>query len=149
VVGNRQRYRDLTVRLLAKLPAVLVRYPNRVSSLLGKARVVNDPSLNRSATLDLRQHQLANLGQDPLVGPSPLADKMQQRLVLGRSSLRRRDGSHRLNTLTCVRYNQARAIVTQWPHPIRVPDHAHNTLDVPRKSRFNLLRSTDNHPNPL
>src|ERR1700674_2708615 len=149
VVGNRQRYGDLAVRLLAQLPAVLGRHPNRMPSLLGKARVVDDPGRDRSMTLDLRQHHLANLGQNRLVRPSPLADKMQQRLMLCRSSPRRRDRSHRLNALALTRHHQAPAIVAQWPSPIRMPDHAHKTLDIVRKPRFNALRSAENHPNPL
>src|ERR1700720_4041925 len=30
-----------------------------------------------------------------------------------------------------------------------MPDHAHKTLDIVRKPRFNALRSAENHPNPL
>ena len=32
---------------------------------------------------------------------------------------------------------------------VRVPDHAHKTIDVLPKPRFNALRSPENHPNPL
>jgi hypothetical protein len=68
-----------------------VRHPNRMPSLLGKARVVDDPGLDRSATLDLRQHHLTHLGQHLPVRPSPLAEKMQQRLMLRHRTRRRRD----------------------------------------------------------
>jgi hypothetical protein len=50
------------VGLLAELPAVLVRHPNRMLSFLGKAGIVDDPSLDRSMTRDPRQHQLAHFG---------------------------------------------------------------------------------------
>src|SRR6202021_948253 len=82
VVGKRQRYRRLAVRLLAKLSAVLVRNSNRMPPLLGKARVVDDPRLNRAVTLDPRQHHLSHLPQPLRVGPTYLADKMQQELML-------------------------------------------------------------------
>jgi molecular chaperone IbpA len=78
VIGNRQRHHDLTIVLLAKLAAILPRYPDRVPPLFGKAGVVDDPGFNRTVTLDLRQHHLAHLGQHPLVRPSCVADKMQQ-----------------------------------------------------------------------
>ena len=78
VIGNRQRHHDLTIVLLAKLAAILSRYPDRVPPLLGKAGVVDDPGFNRTVTLDLRQHHLAHLGQHPLVRPSRVADEMQQ-----------------------------------------------------------------------
>src|SRR5215831_14007031 len=58
MICNRQRHRHLTIRLFAKLPAVLMRNPNRMLPLLGKARIINNP------------------------GFGPLTDKMQQRLML-------------------------------------------------------------------
>ena len=82
MVGNRQRNRDLTVRLLAKLPAILMLYANRMSALLGKTRVFDDPDLNRSMPLDRRQCQLTHLGQNLVIRPVPNADKVQQRLML-------------------------------------------------------------------
>jgi hypothetical protein len=60
VIGKRRRHPDLAIRLLTKLAAVLVRYPNRISSLIGDARVVDDPGLNRSVMLDLRQNHLTH-----------------------------------------------------------------------------------------
>jgi hypothetical protein len=42
VIGNRQRHRDLTIVLLAKLAAILPRHPDRVPPLLGKAGVVDN-----------------------------------------------------------------------------------------------------------
>jgi len=100
-------------------------------------------------TLDPRQHHLANFRQHRLVGPAALPDKMQQRLMLRRCSPGRRDRRHRFNALASDRHHQARAIVTQWAGTIRVPDHAHKTLDVVLKPRFNPLRSPENHPNLL
>jgi len=43
-VGNRQRYRDLAVVLLAELAAILPRNADRMPSLLGQAGIVDDPS---------------------------------------------------------------------------------------------------------
>src|SRR5215211_8500483 len=67
--------------------------------------------------------------------------------MLSRSSSRRRDRRHRLDALALHRHHQPGAIVTQWPSPIRVPNHADKTLDIPRKLRFNPLRATETHPN--
>jgi hypothetical protein len=74
---------------------------------------------------------------------------MQQRLMLRRCSPGRRDRRHRFNALTSDRHHQARAIVTQWAGTIRVPDHAHKTIDVVPKPRTNALRFPENHANPL
>src|SRR5215203_6276708 len=69
--------------------------------------------------------------------------------MLSRSSSRRRDRRHRLDALALHRHHQPGARVTQWPSPIRVPNHADKTIDIPRKSRFNPLRATETHPNLL
>src|SRR3984957_17721370 len=148
VIGKRQRYRRLAVRLLAKLSAVLVRYPDRMSSLLGKARVVDDPGLDRAVTLDPRQHHFAHLAQHLRVGPASLADKMQQRLMLRRRSPGRRDRRHRLYALALARHDQSRAIIAQWTRTIRVPDHTHKPIDIAAKPQFNVFRSVETHPKP-
>jgi len=69
MTGKRQRHRDLAIRLLAELTAVLVRNSNRMLPLLGKARVVDDPRLDRPITLNLRQHHLTHLAKHRIVGP--------------------------------------------------------------------------------
>jgi hypothetical protein len=51
-------------------------------SLLGEARVIDDPSLDRSVTLHLRQYQFADLGQNPLVR-QPELEQAQQLLAEG------------------------------------------------------------------
>jgi hypothetical protein len=102
-------------------------HPNRMLSLLGKARVVDDHRLDPSMTLNLRQHHLAHLAQHGCIRPAALTDKMQQRLMLCRSSPGSRDRGHRLNALALDRHHQAGAIIAQRPTPIRVPDHAHKS----------------------
>ncbi len=149
VIGQRQRHCDLAIRLLAKLTAVLVRHPNRMPPLLRKARVVDDPGLDRSVTLDLRQHHLTHFAQHIVVGPPPFTDKMQQRLMLRGRAPRRRDRRHRLYTLALTRHHQSQAIVVQRTRPIRVSDHTHKPLDIARKPRFNVLRFVETHLKPL
>ena len=83
-IGDRQRYHGLAIVLLAELAAVLPRHAHRVPPLLCKAGIINDPSLDRAVALQLRQHHLAHLGQNVLVRPGRLTDKMQQRLMLCR-----------------------------------------------------------------
>src|SRR5271166_3639155 len=82
VIGDRQRYRYLAVVLLAELATILARNADRVPTLLGKARVVDDPRLDRPVPFHLRQHQRADLCQYLLVRPTALTDEMQQRLML-------------------------------------------------------------------
>src|SRR5262249_14670251 len=132
-----------------KLAAVLVRHPNRMPSLLRKARIVDDPGLDRSITLDRWQHQLAHLAQHLVVRPSSFTNKMQQRLMLRRRSLRCRDCRHRLYALALTRHHQSYAVVVQWRCPIRMPDHAHKPLDIAHEPRFNVLRFVETHPKPL
>src|SRR6476661_8420801 len=74
VIGDRQRHRDLTIVLLAKLATILSSHPDRMLPFLGKARVVDDPRFDRSVTFQLWQHQFPhlreNLSSDHL--PSPI-----------------------------------------------------------------------------
>jgi len=149
MIGKRQRHRHLAIRLLAKLSAVLVRRPDRMPPLLGKARVVDDPGLDRAVTLDPWQHHLPHLGQYLFVGPSPLTDKMQQRLMLRRRSPRSRDRRHRLYALALTRHHQPHAVVAQWTSSIRVADHAHKLIDVEIEPPFNILRPVETHSRPL
>jgi hypothetical protein len=74
----------------AELTAILMRNSDRMLTLLGNARVVYDPSLDRTIRLDLRQHHFTHLAQHRIVGPLPRANKMQ-RLMLRRSAFRRCD----------------------------------------------------------
>src|ERR1700704_2196046 len=46
VIGDRQRHRHLAVILLADLAAVLSVHPDRMPTLLGKARIIDDPRLD-------------------------------------------------------------------------------------------------------
>ena len=133
-VGKRQRDRRLAVVLLAQLAAILPRHPDRVLALLRKAGVVDDPSLDRASPLDRRQHQLAHLGQHPLVRPGSLADKMQQRLMLRRRSGRCRHRRHRLDALALARHHQPAAVVAQRLDPVGMADHPGQALDIARKT---------------
>ncbi len=117
-------------------------------TLLGKAGIVDDPGLDRTVPLDLWQHHLAHLGQHLLVRPLSLADKMQQRLMLGRRAMRRRDRRHRLNALTLARHQQAGAIMPQRFLTVLVPNHTRKPLDISHKSRFTLVSSSVIHLSP-
>src|SRR5580704_4296149 len=121
----------------------------RMPSLLGEARVIDDPSLDRSVTLYLRQHQSADLGQNPLVRPVAFPNKMQQRLMLCRRPFRRSNCRHRLDALTFARHHQPHAIIAKRFGPICVPDYARQTLDVRRKPRCSVTRFWQTHLSPL
>ena len=134
-IGQRQRHCDLAIVLLAELAAILPGHAHRMRALLGKARVIDDPGLDRPMSLDRRQNHLANFCQHPLVRPAPLADKMQQRLMLRR----RRHRSHRLHALALARQHQALTVIPQWLGPVGVTDHAHKFFDIRRKTRLTVL----------
>ena len=103
VIGDRQRHGYLTIGLLAELTAILDLHAYRMLPVLGKARVVDDPCLDRPLPLHRRQYHLADLGQHFLVRPGRDTDKMQQRLVLRRRSRRGRLRGHRLHALALAR----------------------------------------------
>ena len=138
-IGQRQRYRHLAIVLLAELTAILPRHADRMPSLLGKARVVDDPGRDRAVPLNLRQHHLAHLGQYPLVQPTAQADKMQQRLMLGRHPRRSRHRRQRFDALAFARHHQAHAIVPQWTLSISVADYTHKPLDIRVKPRSTVI----------
>src|ERR1700688_4619348 len=99
----------------------------------GISGIVDDPGLDRTVPLDLWHHHLAHLGQHLLVRPLSLADEMQQRLMLGRRAMRRRDRRHLLNALALARHQQAGAIMPQRFLAVLVANHARKALDIPRK----------------
>src|SRR5262249_4999588 len=113
MIGDRQRHRDLTIVLLAKLAAILSSHPDRMLPFLGKARVVDDPRFDRPVAFQLWQHQFPHLRENLLVRPSSLADKMQQRLMLGCGPFWRRDRCHRLHAFALARHHQTQAIIAK------------------------------------
>jgi hypothetical protein len=78
MVGQRQTNRNLAVVPLAELTAILTRHPDRMTPLLGKAGIVDDPGFNRTAGFDNRQDQLLYPAENPLLRPRRVGDKMQQ-----------------------------------------------------------------------
>src|SRR3954447_1771438 len=150
--------RDLAVVPLAELAAILTRHPDRVSAFLRKAGVVDNPGFNRAAAFDDRQDQLLYSAENPLIRPRRIGEEMQQRLVLGRDPGRRRYRRDRLHALALARQQQAQAIITQRLHPIRMPDHLGERLDIGREPFLPILAhapfpqdnpfedSSDSHP---
>src|SRR5713101_1240935 len=92
-----------------------------------------------------RQHHLAHFRQHLLVGPTTLANEMQQRLMLRRYPRRRRHRRHWLNALAFARQHQPRAIIPQRLGSIRMSNHAHKTLDISIKPRFTVASSWEIH----
>ncbi len=81
LVGHRQRHRYLAVVLLAQLPAILTRYPDRMPPFLGNAGVVDDPRLNRPAPLNRRKCILSDRLEYRAIIPRCVGHQMMQRLV--------------------------------------------------------------------
>ena len=148
MIGDRQRYSHLAIVLLAKLTAVLARHPDRMPSLFGKSRVIDDPRLDRPVPFNLRQHYLAHLAQHRFVRPRANTNKMQQRLVLRRYPRRSRLGCHRLDALAFARQYQPGAIIAQRSNPIRMPDHACQSFDIRRKPVLSIGLAPEIHLSP-
>src|SRR5271167_955372 len=92
-----------------------------------------------------RQHHCAHLRQHLLVGPTTLANEMQQRLMLRRYPRRCCHRRHWLNALALAREHQSRAIIPQRLGSIRMSDDAHKTLDITIKARFTVASSWEIH----
>ena len=145
VIGHRQRHRHLAIALSAKLSAVLWGHSHRVLSLLGKAGVIDNPSLDRAVRFEAWKHNLAHLRQHLFVRPIRLADKVQQRLVLGRGPIRRRYCGDRLHALALARAHKPCAIIPQRPPACRVPDNTPYFVNVCPKSRLTLTNAMEIH----
>jgi hypothetical protein len=108
---------------------------------LGNARVVDDPRLNGAVAFNHGKHHLANFRQDCFVRPAPLANKMQQRLMLGRRPFRGRRRRHRFHALALHRQQQARTIIAQGPGSVRMSNHPNKPLNVLAKTRRNAFNA--------
>src|SRR5215471_19664464 len=113
--------------------------------LLGKARIIDDPSFDLSVPFNARQHYLTNLGQHLLIRPVALTDKMQQRLMLRCCPLRSRHRRHRLDTLPIARHHQPSAVIAKRFGPPRMSDHACKTINICRKPRRYVSRFCQTH----
>src|SRR5215831_950790 len=113
--------------------------------LLGKARIIDDPSFDLSVPFNARQHYLTNLGQHLLIRPVALTDKMQQRLMLRCCPLRSRHRRHRLDTLPIARHHQPSAVIAKRFGPSRMSDHACKTINICRKPRRYVSRFCQTH----
>jgi hypothetical protein len=81
IVGDGQRYGDLTIVLFPELPAILSRHADRMNALFGKPGVINDPGFYGSMLLDHRKDMSAHLSQHRLVRPLGLRNEMVERLM--------------------------------------------------------------------
>jgi hypothetical protein len=134
LVGEGNADRHLAVILLAQLPAVLARDPDRVRALLRKARVIDQQRLRLSgARHDLLQHMVAHRRQHRIVRPRRIGHEMMQALMLGTHSRRRQMRRHGLDTLPLHRQHQPRAVATKWLHPIGVTQLLRNQRHVSLK----------------
>jgi hypothetical protein len=79
------------------------------------------------------------------VRPPSFANKMQQRLMLGRSPLRRRYRRHRFNALALARHHQTQAIILKRFGPVGMPDYARQPFDIGQKTRVTVARSWQTH----
>ena len=147
-IGDRQRHRHLAIGLFAELPAILMVHADRVAALLGESRIVDDPRLDRSVTLERRHHHRAHLGQYALVRPRCAGNEMQKLLMLRRNCCRRRYRRHRLNALATLRRQKPCAIIPQRRRPIRMTDHARQFLHKSCKAIGSARYRFETHRGP-
>ncbi len=132
--GQRQADRHLAVVLFAQLAAVLARHADRMPSLLGKARVVHDPGLDRAARRQRRQHRGPHRRKKRLRRPRRLTDEVQQRLVLRAHRPRCKTRRHRLHALAPAGKQKPGAIVSERLLSILVPEMPAELVDIAVKA---------------
>jgi hypothetical protein len=143
---------------LAELTAILPGHPDRISPLLGKARVIDDPRFDRPATLDRRQHKPVRPGQHRSLRPRCVPRKIKQGLML-RGNLPHGSSPwaegprcghcrHRFDTLALDRHQQTQAVIAHRLLSIGIAQHRAERLDIDRKSRFTPLPSNLVHSGP-
>src|SRR5580704_8475686 len=133
-VGYRQRDRDLTIVLLAKLTAILPGDADRMNALLGESCVVDDPGFDSAALFDGGKSKGSNLPQQVLLRPVGVGDKMVQRLMRALDAAGLDAGRYRLHALPLAGKNEPRTVGAKWRPPIRVPQDRRHVLHIRRKS---------------
>jgi hypothetical protein len=133
LVGYRQRDRDLTIVLLAKLTAILPADADRMNAFLGESRVVDDPSFYPAALLDGGKNKGSNPPQQILLRPVGVGDKMVQRLMRALDAAGLDASRYRLDALALARKNKPRTVGAKWRSPIRVPKGRRHVLHIKRK----------------
>ena len=144
--GQRQTHRYLTVVLLAHLAAILPGHTDRMTALLGKPGVVDDPRLNRLIAGDRWQDTFAYPRQYRLIGPGCLRHKVEQRLVLRCGSLRRSHCRQWFDTLAALGRQQPDTIVLERPHPVGMAQHRRQVCRVGAEAFLRAGRVIEIHP---
>jgi hypothetical protein len=93
-----------------------------VTTLLGKAGIVEDPGLDGSQMLEGGQSALAHHIEYGSVAPRRLGDEMVEGLMHGLDMLRIEPGCHRLNALALTRQQQTGTVAAKRIAPISVTD---------------------------
>ncbi len=138
-VGYRQRDRDLTIVLLAKLTAILPSDADRMNALLGKSRVVDNPGAYPAAPFDGRKNKGSNASQQILLRPVGVGDKMVQRLMCALDPARLDAGRYRLDAFSLAGKNEPHTVGAKRRTPIRVPQGRRHVLHIRRKSSLASL----------
>jgi hypothetical protein len=146
--GHRQTYRYLTVVLLAQLTAILAGYTDRVAALFRKAGVIDDPGLDWLVSGDRWQYPLTHTGQYCLIRPGCLRHKMQQRLVLRRSSLGRSHRRQWFDALAALGAQQPDTIVREWSDPVGMAQCRCQVCRVGAEPCFRPRPIVKIHPTP-
>ena len=140
MMGDRQAHGHLAVLLLAEAAAILARHADRVNTLLHEACVIDDPGLDRRQAFEHRQHQIAHLAQNRLVRPRPLADQVQQRLMLRPNPRRRHHRRHGLDALALAGQKQPHAVSPERTGTVGMTEGFAQRPDIGIEPRFAALK---------
>ena len=117
-----------------------------MAALLGEPGVVDDPRLDRFVPRDGWQHTVAHTAQHRPIRPRRLRHKVQQRLVLRRSALRRGHRRQRFDTLATLRRQQSDTVVREWPDLVGMAEHRCQTCCVILEPRSRAGCIVETHP---
>ena len=133
IVGGRQAHGDLTVVLLAELPAVLPRHTDGVPAFLRHAGVVDDQRADRVMPPEDGQDMGAHGREHGIVGPLGLRHEMMQRLVRRPHTPRLHARGQRLDAFALAGQQQPRAIRLERGGTIGVSQFRRDRLDIGSK----------------
>ena len=130
---DRKTHRYPAVILLAYLTAILARDPDRMLSLLWKARVIHYPRHDRPLSQHGRKHCVQCAVEENLVIPGSIRHQMVQRLMHPAHMIRIQPRRHGLNALAFSRQKQSRAVRLEGNDSICMAGRLRQAVEVLRE----------------
>jgi hypothetical protein len=137
-----------TLAASAQLAAILPGHTDRMMTLLRKARVIDDPGLDRFVSGDRWHDPLPHTAQHRLIRPGCLRHKMQQRLVLSRGSLRRGYRRKWFDAFAALGGQQPDTVVLKRSDPVGMAQNQCQVCRIGAKPCFRSRLIAKIHPIP-